>query len=183
MPFEIKKLPLSGLILIEPKVFSDSRGFFKEIYKESIFREVGLSESFVQDNISFSKKGVLRGLHFQKEPFSQGKLVTCLRGKIFDVAVDLRKESPTFGRWHAQILSEENHLLFYIPPGFAHGFQVLSEIALVFYKCTCEYNREAESGILWNDKDINIKWPIPDPLLSEKDQQLPTFKELIETFE
>lgn len=178
MPFERENLPIPGLVLFKPLVFKDSRGYFKELFKASEFSSLGLSKVFVQDNLSFSRKGVLRGLHYQREPFSQGKLVSCLKGKIFDVAVDIRPESPYFGKWIALELSDENHYLFYIPPGFAHGFQVLSEEALVWYKCTAEYAPEHEAGIIWNDPDLGINWPFKNPILSPKDASLPYLKEI-----
>ncbi len=177
MPFSFKPLEIPEVILVLPRVFKDERGFFKEVFKKSDFEANGIKENFVQDNISFSQKGVLRGLHFQHPPKAQGKLVTCLRGRIFDVAVDLRKGSPTFAKWVAVELSHENHALLYIPPGFAHGFQVLSEEALVCYKCTAEYAPELDSGILWNDPELAIDWPIKEPLLSPKDARLPKLSE------
>jgi len=176
MPFEFRPLEIPGLILVIPQVFGDERGFFKELFKESEFARGRIKERFVQDNLSFSQKGVLRGLHYQKEPKAQGKLVTCLRGEIFDVAVDIRRGSPTYGRWVGINLSAQNHYLFYIPPGFAHGFQVISEEALVLYKCTAEYAPEVEAGIIWNDPDLSIDWPIKNPLLSPKDQKWPRLR-------
>ena len=182
MPFEFRSLEIPDVILILPKIFEDERGFFKEIYKQSNFETFGIKEKFVQDNISFSKKGVLRGLHYQKEPFAQGKLVARLRGRIFDVAVDIRKGSPYYGKWVAIELSEKNHRMLYIPPGFAHGFQVLSEEALVWYKCTAEYSPEHDAGIIWNDPEIGISWPISDPILSLKDANLPKLKDADNNF-
>jgi len=177
MPFTYKKLDIPEVILIEPQVFSDSRGFFMETYKHSDFVHAGIQEHFVQDNFSRSQKGVLRGLHFQKDPNAQGKLVQCLKGRIFDVTVDIRKGSPSFGRWVSVELSEENKRMLYIPPSFTHGFVVLSETADVIYKCTKEYSPEDDRGVIWNDPDINIPWPIKDPILSEKDAQLPLLKD------
>ncbi|MDH3765079.1 MAG: dTDP-4-dehydrorhamnose 3,5-epimerase [Nitrosopumilus sp.] len=176
MPFTFKKLRLSEIILIQAKSFSDDRGFFMESFKESDFKHNKINTKFVQDNFSHSVKGVLRGLHFQKNPKAQAKLVTTLRGKIFDVAVDIRKDSPTYGDWVSEILSEENHKLLYIPEGFAHGFCVLSEEADVVYKVNQEYSPEHEVGIVWNDPDVNISWPIDKPILLEKDLQLPLLK-------
>ena len=176
MQFKFRRLEIPEVILIEPVVFEDERGFFMETYKYSDFSNFGIKERFVQDNHSKSKKGVLRGLHYQKNPKAQGKLVRCIRGKIFDVAVDIRKGSPTFGKWVGVILSEENKRMLYIPKGFAHGFCVLSDEAEVVYKCTEEYSPENDRGIIWNDKDIGIKWPIKDPILSEKDKKHPTLK-------
>ena len=177
MPFELEELSIPGLKLLKPRVFEDHRGYFKELFKASAFSSFGISESFVQDNLSFSRRGVLRGLHYQRDPFAQGKLVSCLQGRIFDVAVDIRPHSPYFGKWIALEISEENHYLLYIPPGFAHGFQVLSEKALVWYKCTSEYAPDYEGGIIWNDPDLNINWPLENPILSPRDASWPSFKE------
>uniref|UniRef100_A0A7C2K4C8 dTDP-4-dehydrorhamnose 3,5-epimerase n=1 Tax=candidate division WOR-3 bacterium TaxID=2052148 RepID=A0A7C2K4C8_UNCW3 len=171
--FKFYNLELPGLVLIEPKAFEDHRGFFMEIFKENIYYD-NLGVHFVQDNLSFSKKGVLRGLHFQKRPSAQAKLVQVVHGEIFDVAVDIRKGSPTFGRWVGLILSSKNRLQLFIPEGFAHGFCVLSETATVLYKTSAFYDRECERGIIWNDPEIGIDWPIKDPILSEKDSKLPT---------
>jgi dTDP-4-dehydrorhamnose 3,5-epimerase len=176
MPFTFKKLDIQDVILVEAKVFSDERGFFLESFKESIFASNGINTRFVQDNFSHSIKGVLRGIHYQKNPKAQAKLVTTLRGEIFDVAVDIRKGSPTYGKWIGEILSEDNHKLLYIPEGFAHGFCVISEEADVLYKVTQEYSPEDEMGIMWNDSEINIKWPIDKPILHEKDSNLPSLK-------
>jgi len=183
MPFTFKKLSVPGIILVEPKLFGDARGFFMETYKYSDFAEAGIKENFVQDNYSRSGRGVLRGLHYQKNPHAQGKLVQCLRGRIFDVAVDIRKDSPTFGRWVHAELSEENNLMLYVPPAFAHGFAVLSESADVTYKCTKEYSPESDRGIIWNDPDIRIAWPVGDPVISEKDRRHPLLKEADINFE
>jgi len=176
MPFTFKKLRLSKVILVQTKSFSDKRGFFMESFKKSDFEHNKINAKFVQDNFSHSVKNVLRGLHFQKNPKAQAKLVTALRGKIFDVAVDIRKDSPTYGNWISEILSEDNHKLLYIPEGFAHGFCVLSEEADVIYKVNQEYSPEHETGIMWNDPEINIKWPIDNPILLEKDLRLPFLK-------
>lgn len=182
MPFTFKRLTISEVILIEPKVFSDGRGSFLETYKYSDFARMGIEEYFVQDNYSKSFKGVLRGLHFQKNPNAQGKLIQCLKGKIFDVVVDIRKGSSTFGQWVSAELSEENNLMLYVPAGFAHGFVVLSEAANVIYKCTREYSPEDDRGIIWNDLDINIHWPVKDPVLSEKDKNHPALKDADNNF-
>ncbi len=176
MTFTFKRLNLSDVILIEAKSFPDDRGLFKEIFKESNFIENGINARFVQDNFSHSSKGVLRGLHFQKNPKAQAKLVTVLRGEIFDVAVDVRKSSPTYGEWISEILSEQNHRLLYIPEGFAHGYCVLSDEADIFYKVNQEYSPENDGGFIWNDPEIAIKWPIDKPIVSEKDLKLPLFK-------
>lgn len=159
---------LRGLLIIEPKVFGDARGFFMETWNRNRYREAGLTADFVQDNLSFSHRGALRGLHFQN-PVPQGKLVSVLQGEVFDVAVDLRRSSPTFGKWHGLTLSGENKRQFFVPPGFAHGFAVMSETALFHYKCTEMYSPGNELTIRWDDPDLGIKWPLKDPTLSEKD--------------
>jgi len=176
MPFTFKKLDIPDVILIEAKSFSDNRGFFMESFKESVFKNYGINTNFLQENFSHSIKGVLRGLHYQKNPKAQAKLVIALTGEIFDVAVDIRKESPTYGKWVGEILSEKNHKLLYVPEGFAHGFCVLSKEADVLYKVNSEYSPEHEKGIIWNDPQINIKWTITKPILAEKDAQLPDLK-------
>lgn len=163
---------LPGVMIIEPAVFGDDRGFFMETYNAARFRDAGLPESFLQDNHSRSVRGVLRGLHYQ-EPNPQGKLIRAARGAIFDVAVDIRRGSPHFGRWVGVELTEENRRMLWVPEGFAHGFCVLSELAEVVYKCTTLYQRENEHGIAWNDPAIGIEWPIADPLLSSKDAGAP----------
>jgi dTDP-4-dehydrorhamnose 3,5-epimerase len=159
---------LEGLLVLEPKVFGDARGYFMETWNAQRYSEAGILGPFVQDNISVSRRGILRGLHFQN-PNPQGKLVSVLQGEVFDVAVDIRRGSPTFGRWHATNLSAENKRQFFIPPGFAHGFLVLSDWAMFHYKCTGFYSPKDELAILWNDPDIGIAWPLPEPSLSEKD--------------
>ena len=179
MPFKFTKLSISDVVLIEPQIFQDERGFFLENFKEFDFEKNGIHTKFVQDNYSYSFKKVLRGLHFQKPPKTQAKLVTTLKGEIFDVAVDLRENSFTYGKWVAEILSEENHSSLYIPEGFAHGFCVLSNDANVLYKTTQDYSSEHECGIIWNDPELNISWPFKDPILSKKDQSLPLLKNQI----
>lgn len=159
---------IPGLVIIEPKVFGDARGFFMETWNQQRYRDAGLDWNFVQDNLSFSRRGILRGLHFQN-PKGQGKLVYVLQGEVFDVAVDIRKKSPTFGRWHGLILSAENRKQFFVPAGFAHGFAVLSETALFAYKCTELYTPQNEISLLWNDPDVGVQWPLENPHLSEKD--------------
>jgi dTDP-4-dehydrorhamnose 3,5-epimerase len=159
---------IAGLLIIEPKVFGDARGFFLETYNERRYREAGLDAAFVQDNVSFSRRGILRGLHYQN-PNPQGKLLQVLQGEVFDVAVDVRRGSPTFGKWHGLILSGENKRQFYIPPGFAHGFLVTSESALFQYKCTQLYSPKDEMAVRWDDPAIGIQWPLKEPLLSERD--------------
>ena len=183
MPFTFKRLAIPEVILIEPGVFRDGRGFFLETYKYSDFVRIEIREHFVQDNYSRSSMGVLRGLHYQKDPHAQGKLVQCIKGNIFDVAVDIRKGSPTFRHWVGIELSEENNCMLYVPPSFAHGFLALSESADVLYKCTREYAPEADKGIIWNDPDINIQWPIRDPVLSDKDRKHPLLKDADNDFE
>jgi len=176
MSFTFKKLSIPEVILVESKAFTDDRGFFLEIFKESVFASNGIDTRFVQDNFSHSIKGILRGLHYQKNPKAQAKLVTTLSGEIFDIAVDIRKGSPTYGKWVGVTLSENNHKLLYIPEGFAHGFCVLSKEADVLYKVNQEYSPEHEKGIIWNDYEINITWPIDKPILLEKDLQMPVLK-------
>ena len=176
MPFTFKNLAIPGIVLVEASSFPDERGFFLESFKKSAFQNNIADISFVQDNFSHSVKGVLRGLHYQKNPKAQAKLVTTFKGEIFDVAVDIRKGSPTYGKWVGEILSEQNHRLLYIPEGFAHGFCVLSKEADVLYKVNQEYSPEHEMGIIWNDPEINISWPIDKPILHEKDSQLPVLK-------
>lgn len=182
MQFNFKKLDNPDLILVEPKLYSDERGFFLENYKESVFSENGINAKFVQDNYSHSVNGVLRGLHFQKPPMAQAKLVTVIRGEIFDVAVDIRKNSPFYGKWSGVILSEKNHHLFYIPKGFAHGFCTLSQEADVLYKVNNEYSSSHDSGIVWNDPQVNISWPIQNPIISQKDSQLPNLANMNSDF-
>jgi len=182
MPFVFKRLEIPDVILIEPKIFEDARGFFMETYKYSEFRENGIEYEFVQDNHSKSKKGVLRGLHYQLKPMEQGKLVRCIRGRICDVAVDIRKGSPWYKKWVAVELSEENKLMLWVPPGFAHGFVSLEDNTEVVYKVTKEYASELDRGIIWNDPDIGIEWPIENPILSEKDSKLPRLKDAENNF-
>ena len=173
---QVSKTPIDGLLTIKPKIFADPRGMFYEVYSENKYEEYGIP-CFVQDNHSVSKKGVLRGLHYQVNP-GQGKLVRVTRGEVFDVAVDIRKQSPTYGKWWGLSLSETNNFQLYIPIGFAHGFCVLSESAEVLYNCSDYYSPENERGILWNDPDLAIDWPVKDPILSEKDAMYPLFSEL-----
>jgi len=178
--FHFKKLEIPDVILIEPEVFEDERGFFMEVYKKEEFEKAGITGEFVQDNHSKSTYGVLRGLHFQKEPYAQGKLVRCVRGIIYDVAVDLRKGSRTFSKYINVILSEYNNYQLYVPRGFAHGFLVLSDVAEVIYKVDNVYAPDHEGGLIWNDPDVGIKWPNDNPALSQKDGKLPTLNELKE---
>lgn len=171
---------LDGAVIIEPKVFEDTRGFFLETYQETRYREKGIICSFVQDNLSYSIKDTLRGLHFQY-PHSQAKLVSVIKGEVFDVAVDIRKGSPNYGRWVGVTLSSENHRQLFIPEGFAHGFCVLSDDAVFSYKCSEFYYPHAEHGIVWNDPEIGIEWPVASPLLSEKDGRYPLLNDMPES--
>jgi dTDP-4-dehydrorhamnose 3,5-epimerase len=169
---------LPGVLVIEPRIMGDDRGFFLEAFHAARYREAaGIASTFVQDNHSRSKRGVLRGLHFQRQ-HPQGKLVRAARGETFDVAADVDPRSPTFGRWVGVTLSDENHRQLWIPPGYAHGFVVLSELADVEYKCTNYYDEKSEAGVIWNDPDLGIAWPIEKPTLSEKDKRLPTLAKL-----
>jgi len=177
MPFAFSRLEIPGVVLVDPKVFGDERGYFMETYKMPDFAAAGIAESFVQDNHSRSARGVLRGLHYQNPPFAQGKLVRVVKGEVFDVAVDIRRGSPTWGRWLGVVLSEENKKSLYLPPGLAHGFCVLSDIADVVYKTTNVYSAESEAGIIWNDKALNIDWPVERPVLSDKDAAFPALKD------
>lgn len=181
MPFSITQCSIEGLFEIQPKVFGDSRGYFLETWSERDFREAGLNIRFVQDNQSLSTKGVLRGLHFQKT-HPQGKLVRAISGEVFDVAVDLRKNSKTFGMWHGVMLSSEKQNQFFVPAGFAHGFLVVSDTAVFAYKCTEFYHPEDEGGLMWNDPDIGIAWPDIGmaPLLSDKDTKHPGLKDFVQ---
>lgn len=179
MPFEFERQKIEEVILVKPKVFGDSRGFFMESYKKSDFFANGIDVEFNQDNHSKSTKGVLRGLHYQANPYGQAKLVRCSKGRIYDVAVDIRPESKTFGQYVKVELSEENKHMLYIPVGFAHGFVALTDEVELLYKASGEYAPQADRGIIWNDKDINIDWNIDfEPLLSDKDQKQPKLSEI-----
>ena len=166
---------LQGLLIIEPDVFGDSRGYFMESWNRQRYRDAGIDFDFVQDNFSLSRRGTLRGLHFQN-PLAQGKLVSVLQGEVFDVGVDIRRSSPTFGRWFGMTLSAENKRQFFLPPGFAHGFLVLSEMALFHYKCTDYYSPKDEQGFRWDDPAVGIKWPAENPILSKRDAAAPYLK-------
>jgi len=181
---EIIKTDIPNLLIIKPEVYSDPRGFFVESYAQARYQEAGIAANFIQDNISKSSYGVIRGLHYQLAPYSQAKLIHVIEGKILDIAVDLRKNSPTFGQHYAVELTAENKLQFYIPQGFAHGFSVLSETAVVSYKCDNYYSQEAERGIAYNDATLNIDWKIPmdKAVISSKDSILPAFKEAEHNF-
>ena len=174
---EVRKTTIEDLIEIFPKIFKDERGFFLETHSSAAFSKAGLNMPFVQDNQSFSKKGVVRGLHFQNAPFAQGKLVRVITGKALDIAVDIRPNSPTFGKWEAFLLDSEKCNMVYVPEEFAHGFAALED-CVFSYKCTNVYDKASESGILWNDPDLKVDWQVTTPIVSEKDQLLPTFKSL-----
>ena len=175
---EVIKTPIEGLLVIKPIIFEDDRGHFFESWSKDSFLKVGLDLDFVQDNQSLSQKGVLRGLHFQNPPFAQGKLVRVIKGAVVDVAVDIRKNSPTYGQHFAVELSEENKTVFWIPPGFAHGFVAISETADLVYKCSDYYDPNDEGCIAWNDPNLKIPWPIKQPILSSKDKDAPFFNEI-----
>lgn len=174
---EFRKTSIEGLIEIYPKVFGDARGHFFESYREDLFAQNGIPFQFVQDNQSFSTAGVLRGLHFQNAPYAQGKLVRVITGKVIDVAVDIRPDSPTFGKYEKFILDATLQNMVYIPEGFAHGFAAIED-SIFSYKCTNNYNKASEGGIIWNDNDLNIDWGIENPNVSEKDLELPNFNDL-----
>ena len=182
--FSKEETGIEGLVVISPNVFGDSRGYFMETYNQNDFKEIGIETVFVQDNQSCSKKGVIRGLHFQKE-FPQSKLVRVVNGSVFDVAVDLRKDSPTFGKYYGVVLSAENKKQFFIPRGFAHGFVVLSDVAEFVYKCDDFYHPNDEGGLIWNDPEIGINWPLEEAggidnlIFSDKDQKWPTLSEIV----
>lgn len=179
--FKFSKTDIPGILIIEPKAFVDERGFFMESYNIKNFEENGFTDKFVQDNHSVSKKGVLRGLHYQINPSPMGKLVRCIKGRIFDVGVDVRKDSKTFGKWYGEILSGENKKMLYFPPGFAHGFLALEDDTHVYYKCTGLYSKENERAVIWNDSDVGIKWPLDEvggPVdLSPRDKEHPGVKD------
>lgn len=179
---KIVEEPIPDLKIIQPRIFEDPRGYFFESYNKSAFKDIGIEVEFVQDNQSLSQKGVLRGLHFQNNPYAQGKLVRVIKGSVLDVAVDIRTGSPTYGKHCAMELNETNKLMMYIPPGFAHGFATLEDNTIFSYKCTNLYNKDAEGGIMWNDPDLNIDWRVENPVLSEKDTQNEHFKDFKSKF-
>ncbi len=179
---KIIKTRLDGLLIIEPDIYQDERGYFFESYNKEKFLTMGLDFTFLQDNESKSAKGVLRGLHFQVPPFAQGKLVRVMKGAVLDVAVDLRKKSPTYGKWEGVELSERNKRMYWIPKGFAHGFLTLEDDTVFFYKCTAVYNKESEKSIAWNDTDLQIQWGTSDPVLSEKDKSCAAFRNFVSPF-
>lgn len=179
---KITTTPLEGILIIEPQIFKDPRGYFFESYNEDKFHAAGITAKFVQDNQSLSQKGAVRGLHFQAPPFEQGKLVRVVQGAVNDVVVDIRKNSPTYGQHFAVELSAQNQLMFWIPPGFAHGFETLLDQTLFLYKCTNVYNKEAEGGLLWNDPSLGIQWQTETPLVSDKDILLPSLQNFTSPF-
>ncbi|RLD87755.1 MAG: dTDP-4-dehydrorhamnose 3,5-epimerase [Bacteroidetes bacterium] len=179
---EIVETRISDLYVVKPTVFKDNRGYFFESYNKEVFLRSGIDQNFVQDNESKSAKGVLRGLHFQKPPFAQGKLVRVIKGAVRDVAVDLRKSSPTYGQWASIDLTEDNKWMYWVPPGFAHGFITLEDDTVFFYKCTNVYNKSSEGAIRWDDPDLNIDWGVENPLLSDKDKVSPLFKDFVTPF-
>lgn len=179
---EIVRTKIPDLCIIKPAVYEDDRGYFFESYNKEAFLRAGIDQNFVQDNESKSGKGVLRGLHFQRPPFAQGKLVRVMQGAVLDVAVDLRKSSPTFGQWASVELTQDNKWMYWVPPGFAHGFVTLEDHTVFFYKCTNTYNKASEGAILWNDPQLNIDWGISNPLLSQKDVEAPLFADFISPF-
>lgn len=179
---EIIETKIKDLLIIKPDVFLDERGYFFESYNRQRFLEHGLDMTFMQDNESQSMRGVLRGLHFQKPPFAQGKLVRVVKGAVMDVAVDLRKSSPTYGQWESVELTEENKFMYWIPEGFAHGFVCLKDYTVFTYKCTNIYNKASEGSLRWNDPDLNVQWNIENPILSEKDKVSPLFRDFVTPF-
>jgi len=179
---EIRNTTIPGLLLIQPKIFGDERGYFFESYQQEKFRHLGIDVNFIQDNESRSAKGVLRGLHFQAPPYAQGKLVRVVRGAVWDVAVDIRKESPTYGKWQSVRLDENSKTMLYVPEGFAHGFLTLEDDTIFQYKCTNYFNKESQMSILWNDPDLLIDWGTNSPILSGKDAEAPLFKDFISPF-
>lgn len=179
---EVTESYLKGLFVIKPKVFEDARGYFFESYNANQFKAAGLDLNFVQDNQSLSQKGVLRGLHFQNQPHAQGKLVRVITGAVLDVAVDIRKNSPTYGKWYSLELTEENKWMMYIPEGFAHGFATLRDNTIFSYKCTNFYHKAAEDCIIWNDESLGIDWQLDQPLLSDKDLLGKKFKDFVSLF-
>ncbi|NVN95934.1 MAG: dTDP-4-dehydrorhamnose 3,5-epimerase [Bacteroidetes bacterium] len=179
---EIIKTPIADLLIIQPQVFRDDRGYFFESYSKQKFLDAGLNLNFVQDNESKSQKNVLRGLHFQNSPFAQGKLVRVIKGSVLDVAVDIRKSSLTYGKSFMLELTELNKTMLWIPPGFAHGFATLEDDTIFSYKCTNIYNKASEGSILWNDPDLNIEWNIENPILSDKDKVSPLFADFVSEF-
>jgi len=180
---DIIKTKIPGLLIIKPDVFEDERGYFFESYNRDKFVSEGIDNVFIQDNESKSMKGVLRGLHFQNPPYEQGKLVRVMKGAVIDVAVDIRKNSPTYGQWDSIELTESNKIMYWVPPGMAHGFVTLEDETVFFYKCTNLYNKASEGSIRWNDPNLNVNWGLSNPIISEKDKISPFFNELKSQFE
>jgi dTDP-4-dehydrorhamnose 3,5-epimerase len=178
----IERIFIDGPLIIKPQVFYDERGYFFEPYNKKRFAEWGITVEFVQDNQSLSQKGALRGLHFQAPPFDQGKLIRVVKGAVLDVVVDIRQNSPTYGQHYGIELSEKNFILFWIPPGFAHGFATIEDNTIFEYKCTNLYNKQSEGGLCWNDPELNIQWNLIEPIVSKKDQQLSSFKDFTSPF-
>ncbi len=179
---EVIATKIPDLYIVKPNVFEDDRGYFFESYNKEAFLRMGIDQNFVQDNESKSAKGVLRGLHFQRPPFTQGKLVRVMRGAVLDVAVDLRRSSPTYGQWASVELTQDNKWMYWVPPGFAHGFVTLEENTVFFYKCTNVYNKASEGSIRWNDPELHIDWKMDHPILSAKDKVAPLFKDFVTPF-
>lgn len=179
---QVETTPFEGLLIIKPRVFGDERGYFFESWNEETFRQAGIEVPFRQDNQSASVKNVVRGLHFQTPPFEQGKLVRVISGAVLDVVVDLRRKQPTYGKHFKLVLDEHEKTMLYIPPGFAHGFKTLEDHTVFFYKCTQVYERNHDNAIRWNDPDLDIDWEVADPILSEKDQQAPFFRDFVSPF-
>lgn len=179
---QVETTPFEGLLIIKPRIFGDERGYFFESWNEETFRNAGIDLPFMQDNQSASVKNVVRGLHFQTPPYEQGKLVRVISGAVLDVAVDLRRGQPTFGQHFKLVLDDRDKLMLFIPPGFAHGFKTLEDNTVFFYKCTQVFHREHDSAIRWNDPELNIDWEVSDPILSEKDQKAPFFRDFVSPF-
>lgn len=179
---DVIKIFMDGPLVLQPKVFYDERGYFYESYNADAFKNAGIPDVFVQDNQSLSQKGALRGLHFQAPPFAQGKLVRVIKGAVYDVIVDVRKDSPTYGKHYGIELTEENFTMFWVPPGFAHGFVTLKDNTIFTYKCTNVYNKASEGGLLWSDPALGIDWNIENPIVSDKDKVLPNFENLVSPF-
>jgi dTDP-4-dehydrorhamnose 3,5-epimerase len=179
---QVKQTTIPGLLIIQPDIFKDARGYFFESYNKEKFKQIGIDTDFLQDNQSMSAKGTLRGLHFQNPPFAQGKLLSVIKGSVMDVAVDIRKHSECYGKYFSIVLSEENKTMFWVPPGFAHGFVALEDNTIFSYKCTQVYSKSSEGSLRWNDPDLNIDWNIEGPLISEKDKLAPYFAELKSLF-
>ena len=179
---EVIETGINDLVVIRPKVFKDERGYFFESFNQKAFEAIGIKEQFTQDNQSLSSKGILRGLHFQTPPHAQGKLVRVIKGAVLDVAVDIRKHSPTYGQHYKVELTEDNFLMMFIPAGFAHGFATLADQTIFSYKCTDTYHPECEGGLMWNDPDLNIQWNIDQPILSDKDKKNQAFAGFVSPF-